>query len=285
MSKSSRIIAVVNQKGGVGKTTTAINVAASLASLGNTVLLIDIDAQGNATSGLGVQIPSDQPSLYDVLMDQASLEDAVIKTSLHNLFAAPASVDLAGAAVDLVNQSEREFRLDKAIQALPSLYDYIIIDCPPSLGLLTLNGIVAAREVLVPVQAEYYALEGLAQLLQTIQLIQERLQPQLRILGAVLTMFDKRNRLSQAVFSDVYQHIPYTVFRSVIPRNVRLAEAPSYGKSIIQYARTSKGARAYLKLARELIITSPGTRNVAAQQPSPAPAPPPPPPVTNSSLT
>ncbi|HLD22083.1 MAG TPA: AAA family ATPase [Patescibacteria group bacterium] len=259
----ARIISIVNQKGGVGKTTTAINLASSLAKEGKRVLLIDMDAQGNATSGIGIDTQQVERSLYNVLVHGTPLEDIILLTQVERLDIAPSHVDLAGAAVELVPIDRREFRLREAIAALTVAYDFILIDCPPSLGLLTINGIVGSNEVLIPVQTEYYALEGLGQLLRTLELIQQHLQPQLSIVGAVLTMFDKRNRLSDAVFRDIYQHFPYTVFRSVIPRNVRLAEAPSYGKPISEYDPFSKGARAYMKLAREIILSTP------PQQPSP----------------
>lgn len=249
-----RIISVVNQKGGVGKTTTSINVAAALALLGKRTLLVDMDSQGNATSGLGFDPHTVHPSIYDVLIETNSPEQAIIETGIHNLDLLPAHVDLAGASVELVNADQREFRLRHALGIVEDKYDFILIDCPPSLGVLTINGIVAGNEVLIPVQAEYYALEGLGQLLRTIELVQEYLHPQLQILGAVLTMFDRRNKLSQAVFEDMYKHFPNTVFRSIIPRTVRLAEAPSYGKPIALYDPTGNGAKSYAKLAREILV-------------------------------
>lgn len=253
----ARIIAVVNQKGGVGKTTTAVNLASCLAYEGQHVLLVDIDAQGNATSGLGVDPNTVGRSMYDVLVHSEPMSSIIQHTAVEHMDLAPSNIDFAGASVELVNVERREYRLREALQTIASQYDFVLIDCPPSLGILTINGIVGADEVLIPVQTEYYALEGLGQLLHTIELVQEHLQPTVRILGAVLTMFDRRNKLSEAVFHDLYQHFPHRVFRSVIPRNVRLAEAPSYGKPVNVYDASSKGARAYVKLAKELLYTTP----------------------------
>lgn len=252
----TRIISIVNQKGGVGKTTTAINLASSLAHEGQRVLLIDMDSQGNATSGLGIDTTQLQHTIYDVLVHQVPLDQVIMTTNFERLHVAPANMDLAGAAVELVPVDGREFRLRQAILNMQQPYDFILIDCPPSLGLLTINGIVGSNEILVPVQTEYYALEGLGQLLRTIELVQQHLQPNLKLLGAVLTMYDKRNKLSEAVFKDIYQHFPHPVFRSIIPRNVRLAEAPSHGKPISSYDSFSKGARAYHKLAKEVLYTN-----------------------------
>ncbi|OGY86888.1 MAG: hypothetical protein A2233_05565 [Candidatus Kerfeldbacteria bacterium RIFOXYA2_FULL_38_24] len=252
----SRIISIVNQKGGVGKTTTSINLASSLAQLKQRVLLIDMDPQGNTTSGLGVDLQKVTVSMYQALVQNMSLNSVIVKTAIENLDIAPASVDLAGAAVELVPVEQREFRLLQSIQKIEDQYDFIFIDCPPSLGILTVNGIVGAKEILIPVQAEYYALEGLGQLLQTIALVKQHLKPDLEILGAVLTMFDKRNKLSEAVFRDIYQYFPNTVFKTVIPRNVRLAEAPSFGQPITTYDPHSKGGKAYWKLAKEVLYTT-----------------------------
>ncbi len=250
----ARIISVVNQKGGVGKTTTSVNVAAALALLEKRVLLVDIDSQGNATSGLGFDPTSVHPSVYDVLIENSSTDQAIIPTGIEGLDLLPAHVDLAGASVELISVDQREHRLRHALGIVEDRYDFIIIDCPPSLGVLTINGIVAGNEILIPVQAEYYALEGLGQLLRTIELTKEYLHPEMQILGAVLTMYDRRNRLSHAVFEDMYKHFPNTVFRTIIPRTVRLAEAPSYGKPIALYDPTGNGAKAYMKLAREILI-------------------------------
>lgn len=251
----ARVISIVNQKGGVGKTTTSVNLAAALAQEGKRVLLIDMDAQGNASSGVGVDVSQCEKTIYDVLVAQAKLSEVIVSTVVESLHLVPANADLSGAAVELVPVERREYRLREAVQEVVGYYDFVLIDCPPSLGVLTINGIVASDEVIIPVQTEYYALEGLGQLLQTIQLIREHLHPELTILGAVLTMYDKRYRLSEGVFRDMYQHFPHRVFRSVIPRNVRLAEAPSYGKPVTLYDPSSKGSRAYVKMAREVLIT------------------------------
>jgi chromosome partitioning protein len=252
----ARIISIINQKGGVGKTTTAINLAAYLAAYGKKVMLIDIDPQGNASSGLGVDYQNLEKGIYEVMMhDPITFEDVLVKTRIDNLHLAPANLNLAGANVELVNTSRREFRLSDNLRSIAGDYDFILIDNPPSLGLLTLNGMVAADELLIPVQCEYFALEGLSQLLYTINLIQNNLKPNLNILGAVLTMYDGRNGLSEAVFNELYQHFPRRIFRSIIPRNVRLAEAPSYGQTILEYDPAGKGARAYERLAREVILS------------------------------
>lgn len=244
------IIAVVNQKGGVGKTTTAINVAAQLAGPKTSVLLVDLDPQGNATSGIGLSRENAPQTTYDVLVNGAPVANVVQETHVAQLFVLPANSNLAGAEVELVNQSQREFALAKALQS--TAYDYVIIDCPPSLGLLTINGLTAATTVLIPVQAEYYALEGLSQLLNTIQAVRGSTNPQLELLGITLTMFDKRNSLSEQVQKEVQDYFGDKLFEAVIPRNVRLAEAPSYGRTIYEHDRWSKGARAYKSLAKEI---------------------------------
>ncbi len=249
----ARIISVVNQKGGVGKTTTTINLAAWLAGFGQRVLVVDIDPQGNASSGLGFSPRELDKGIYEVLIDpNMRLTDAV-KSYQANFHLVPSTPDLAGATVDLVALDNREYKLQENLQEVADLYDYILIDNPPSLGLLTINGLVAAREVLIPVQCEYYALEGLSQLLNTINLIKEHLQPDLKILGAVMTMYDSRNRLSNAVFQELYKFFPARIFRSVIPRNVRMAEAPSHGKTIRDYDPESQGSKAYKRLAQEIM--------------------------------
>lgn len=249
----SKIIAVVNQKGGVGKTTTAMNLAAYLAELGKFVLLVDMDPQGNATSGLGIDLPNLPHGLYEALARQKRLADVVRNTSHEGLRVAPATKNLAGANVELVDVEAREFQLSQLLEEARHAYDYIIIDCPPSLGLLTINSLTAADEILIPVQAEYYALEGLGQLLETIGLVRTHLKPELEILGAVITMFDKRTRLSSDVMEELYKYFPDRIFKSVIPRTVRLAEAPSFGKTIFHYDPKGKGARAYERLAREML--------------------------------
>ena len=246
---TTKIIAVVNQKGGVGKTTTAINLAAQLAADKKTVLLIDLDPQGNATSGIG--LPKEQhPTTYEVLCDGLPLAEAVQPAHLSGVFVLAANANLAGAEVELVNKTGREFALKRTLAT--AAYDYIMIDCPPSLGLLTINGLTAASSVLIPVQAEYYALEGLSQLLNTIQAVRGSTNPALELLGIVLTMFDKRNSLSEQVQQEVQKYFGDKLFSSVVPRNVRLAEAPSYGRTIFEHDRWSKGARAYKALAREV---------------------------------
>jgi chromosome partitioning protein len=249
----AKIISLVNQKGGVGKTTTATNLATYLAAAGKFVLLVDLDPQGNASSGLGVDVANVPRSLYHAIINQENPRNIILKLqeSGHDLL--PASQDLAGAGIELVHFDNREFRLYDVLRQIRTDYDYIIIDSPPSLGLLTINGLVASDEVIIPVQTEYYALEGLSQLLQTIQLVKENLQPELKIMGAILTMFDRRNRLSRQIVREVRDHFPGFVFDSVVPRSVRLAEAPSFGKSILNFDQFSKGARAYKNLAREII--------------------------------
>ena len=253
MKNMPQVISIVNQKGGVGKTTTAVNLGAFLAQLGKFVLLVDIDPQANATSGLNVDHRGLEKSIYDVLIGNAKFNE-VIKHTVHDGYRlAPAHAALAGANIELVSAEEREWRLKNAIEEVKHAYDYILIDCPPSLGLLTVNGLVAADQILIPVQAEYYALEGLRQLVETINLVKEHLKPSLEIMGAVLTMFDNRNRLSSEVMNEMYRYFPNKIFRSVIPRSVRLAEAPSFGKTILEYDPYSKGAKAYERLARELV--------------------------------
>lgn len=249
----SNIIAVVNQKGGVGKTTTAMNLAAHLAEVGKFVLLVDMDPQGNATSGLGIDLHTLPHGLYEALAKQKRLADVIRNTTHEGLRVAPATKNLAGANVELVDMEEREFQLMHLLEEARHAYDYIIIDCPPSLGLLTINSLTAADEILIPVQAEYYALEGLGQLLETIGLVRTHLKPELAILGAVITMFDKRTKLSSDVMEELYKYFPDSIFKSIIPRTVRLAEAPSFGKTILQYDPRGKGSRAYERLAREIL--------------------------------
>ena len=249
----SVIISVVNQKGGVGKTTTAVNLAAGLSEAGKFVLLVDLDPQGNATSGLGIKYRELQNGLYHALMGQARIHDVVANTAHAGLRVVPATPDLAGANVELVNMEGRERKLSDLLTEVKHAYDYVLIDCPPSLGMLTLNGLVAADHILIPVQAEYYALEGLGQLLKTVELVKENIKPELNVLGAVVTMFDSRNKLSEEVLDELYKFFPNNIFRSVIPRTVRLAEAPSFGKSIFHYESKGKGAKAYERLSREIL--------------------------------
>ncbi len=251
----AQVIAICNRKGGTGKTTTAINLAAYLAHSGKFVLLVDLDPQANASSGLGVDYSNLELSTYEVMIGKAPISRALQSTSIDGLRILPASPNLAGAEVEMVGMFSREWRLKEALDEIRGTYDFILIDCPPSLGLLTVNGLVAADYVLIPVQAEYYALEGLGQLMDTIQLIKTNVKQDLEILGAVLTMFDNRNKLSGEVMAELHKHFPNKVFSSVIPRTVRLAEAPSFGKSILSFDPKSRGAEAYNQLALELMRT------------------------------
>ena len=247
------VVALANQKGGVGKSTTAINLAASLAFQEQRVLLIDLDPQGNATSGLGIDRGSIDISIYDVLLKESPLEDAIEPTSVRNLFVVPATIDLAGAEIELVSMFSRETRLKVAIEELEDDFDIVLIDCPPSLGLLTVNALTAAQEVMIPIQCEYYALEGLSQLLRNVDLVKSNLNPRLKVEGVVLTMYDGRTKLSREVAEQVREYFGDVAFRAVIPRSVRLSEAPSYGEPIEAFDPMSRGAIAYRQLGREFL--------------------------------
>jgi chromosome partitioning protein len=247
-----RVIAIANQKGGVGKTTTTVNLGASLAELDFRVLVVDLDPQGNATTGLGINPRTLEYTMYDVLLNDVSLDECIEPTEVKGLFVAPASLDLAGAEIELVPAFSRESKLKRALAEVIEDYDYVLIDCPPSLGLLTVNALVAATEVLVPIQCEYYALEGLGQLTRNVDLVQRNLNADLEISAIVLVMYDSRTRLGEQVASEVREHFGGTVCRNVIPRNIRLSEAPSFGKPITTFDPSSRGAVAYRELAREV---------------------------------
>lgn len=247
------IISLVNQKGGVGKTTSAVSLSTYLAREGRRVLIVDLDPQGNASSGLGIDIRGVENNLYQAMVSGMDVGGSIVRTEDKEPDVMPASQDLAGAGVELVHLDNREYRLYDVLRQVRGSYDYIIIDSPPSLGLLTINGLVASDRIIIPVQTEYYALEGLSQLLETISLVKENLQPDIEIMGALLTMYDRRNRLARQVVREVREHFPGHVFEAVVPRSVRLAEAPSFGKSIFHFDSLSKGARAYKGLAREVL--------------------------------
>lgn len=246
-----KVISIVNQKGGTGKTTTVLNLSSCLANLGKKVLLIDFDPQANATSGLGIENFS--KTIYEVLTGQVSFLESLVKVK-ENFYLIPASESLSGANIELVFENDREFKLAKILENLPLDYDFVFIDTPPSLGLLTINSLVASKLTLIPVQAEYYALEGLSQLLHTINLVKENLNPFLEILGVVVTMYDERAKLSRDVLFELYKNFPARIFRTVIPRSIKLAEAPSFSKTIFEYAPNSKGAIAYRRLAIEFLF-------------------------------
>jgi chromosome partitioning protein len=249
----TRILSVVNQKGGVGKTTTAVNMATALAAIGKRVLVIDLDPQGNASTGLGIDQQARVRTSYDVLIGACTLGESAVKTLIPRLSVSPATIDLSGAEIELVTMEKREFQLRQALVDMPAEWDYAIIDCPPSLGLLTLNALVASDAVLIPLQCEFYALEGLAHLLKTIKLVRANLNPRLMIHGVVLTMYDRRNKLTEQIEEDVRGFLGDEVYRTVIPRNVRMSEAPSHGKPALVYDLKCPGSQAYLSLAKELI--------------------------------
>ncbi len=248
-----RIIAIANQKGGVGKTTTSVNLSACLAFLGKKVLIIDIDPQGNASSGLGVRKGDLESCIYDVLINDEDIKGVIQQTDVENLYIVPATISLAGAEIELVSTISREVRLKKSLQEIKNNFDFIIIDCPPSLGLLTINALTASDALIIPVQCEYYALEGLSQLLSTVRLVQKHLNKELMIDGVLLTMLDARTNLGLQVIDEVKRYFQDKVYRSIIPRNVRLSEAPSHGKPVILYDAKSRGAEIYLEFAREVI--------------------------------
>ncbi len=253
-----RVIAIANQKGGVGKTTTTVNLSACLAVKGKRVLTIDIDPQGNTTSGLGIDKLAVKESIYDVIINDVPLSETVLSTKIKTLGLAPSTIHLAGAEVELVSVISREMRLKSAIAIIKNDYDFILIDCPPSLGLLTVNALTAADTILVPIQCEYYALEGLSQLMNTVRIVQKHLNPALKVEGVVLTMFDARTNLSIQVVEEVKKYFGNQVYRTIIPRNVRLSEAPSFGLPIILYDEKSRGAESYMDLADEVIMTAEG---------------------------
>lgn len=251
--RKTRVIAVLNQKGGVGKSTTVINLAACLGELKKKVLIIDFDPQGNASSGFGIEKEDLESDIYDVILQDTPIEDIIQDTSIKKVFVAPATIQLAGAEIELVSAMARESILKEAVSNVVDEFDYVLIDCPPSLGLLTINALIAADSIIIPIQCEYYALEGVAKLLESMNMVKKRMNPDLEIFGVVMTMFDTRTSLSKQVVEEVETYFGKKMFNTVIPRNVKIAEAPSYGQPVCMYAPISKGASAYAKLAKEVI--------------------------------
>lgn len=249
----TRVMAIVNQKGGVGKTTTAVNLATAMAAVGRTVCLIDLDPQGNASTGLGIDRSKRKTTSYDLLMGDATIPATELPTEIKGLTIVPATIDLSGAELELVTERNREFRLRRAIATASTQCDYILIDCPPSLGLITINALTASDTVLIPLQCEFYALEGLSHLIKTVELVRKRLNDRLSIHGVVLTMYDRRNKLTENIENDVREYLGEKVYKTVIPRNVRISEAPSHGKPALVYDLNCPGSRAYLNLAREVL--------------------------------
>jgi len=272
VSEGARVIAIANQKGGVGKSTTAVNLGACLAEAGHKVLVVDLDPQGNASTGLGIEHASRKGTTYEVLTGQADIRDITVQTDIDGLWAVPSTIDLAGAEIELVSQLSREGQLARALDAVRGEFEFILLDCPPSLGLLTVNALTAADELLVPIQCEYYALEGLGQLLKNVRLVQQSVNRRLRLTGIVMTMFDARTKLADQVVAEVRAYFGGRVYDAIIPRSVRLAEAPGFGKPIIRYDSDSKGAGAYRRLAQELLSRTVGDGDGRAGEPSEEPS-------------
>ena len=251
--RKTRVIAVINQKGGVGKSTTVINLAACLGESNKKVLIVDFDPQGNSSSGFGIEKEELESDIYDVILNDTDIKDVIQSTCVPKVFVAPATIQLAGAEIELVNVMARESVLKEALDTVKDEFDYVFIDCPPSLGLLTINALIAADSLIIPIQCEYYALEGVAKLLESMNMVKKRMNPELEVFGVVMTMFDSRTSLSRQVVEEVQEYFGKKMFKTVIPRNVKIAEAPSYGQPVCMYARISKGATAYQKLAKEVV--------------------------------